>query len=278
MPAPQGKMLAQLAKTLFTAKGINLPISWADLGIQFPDAFDVSELAVAPNPPTNLFKEATLNKYNVDTAGDIGKKFEKYIDGICDAICGAIDKWMKMAKFSSIQVAAVCAVGAPGCLTGPDIKSFIELAAPMKTKQEKKYSKAIAKAFSEAWKSWQDKLTVTGLPWYPAFAAFPGPQTPPAPNVPMPLITLLSAGEVDLAPMKLKKSMEDNLGDKDALHAPELFDAIANAFAAIFLTFKMTTMVMNVMGKGPVPSFAPPYAPVGPVAGGDVLPTPGILT
>lgn len=214
----------------------------------------------------------------MDSAGDIGKKFEKYIDGICGAICDAISKWMMMAKFSSIQVAAVCAIGAPGCVTGPDLKSFIEMSAPMSTDQERKYSKAIAKAFSTAWKSYQDKLTVPGLPWYPAFAAFPGPMAPPMPNVPMPLITLPSAGEVDMAPPKLKKAMEDNLGDKEALHASDLFDAIANAFAVVFLQFKGTTMVMNVMGKGQIPTFAPPYVPVGPVVGGDVLPTPGIFT
>ncbi len=277
MPAPQGKQFAKLAKLLFNSKQIKLPIKWADLGIQYPDAFELSELVAPPNKPLNLFKESTLNKYNVDTAKDIGGKFEKYIDGVCEAMCGAIDKWMKAAKFSSVQVAAVCAVGAPGCISGPALKSIIEGSAPKKTKMEKKYSKAIAAAFSDAWKSYQDKLTIPGLPWYPAFATFPGPQAPPTPNVPMPLITLPSAGEADLAPAKLKKSMEDKLGDKDALHAKELFDSIASAFAVIFLQFKSTTTVTKVMGKGSIPSFAPPVAPVGPVVGGDVVPAPGIF-
>jgi len=31
-------------------------------------------------------------------------------------------------------------------------------------------------------------------------------------------------------------------------------------------------MVTNVMGMGPVPAFAPPYVPVGPVVGGSILP------
>ena len=277
MPAPVGAQFAQLAKTLFSAQMVAMPVDWADLGSQFSDAFELSELVTPPNPPTNLFKETTLNKYHVDSAKEIGKSFETYIDGICGAICDAISKWMMMAKFSSIQVAAVCAIGAPGCLTGPDIKSYIEMTAPMKTDQERKYSKAIAKAFSDAWKSYQDKLMVPGLPWYPAFAAFPGPMAPPMPNVPVPLIALPSIGEVDMAPPKLKKAMEDNLGDKDALHASVLFDSLSNAFAIVFLQFKGTTMVMNVMGKGPIPTFAPPYVPVGPVVGGDVLPTPGVF-
>jgi hypothetical protein len=36
-------------------------------------------------------------------------------------------------------------------------------------------------------------------------------------------------------------------------------------------------MVMLVMGKGPIPTFAPPFVPVGPVVGGDNIATPGHL-
>ena len=35
--------------------------------------------------------------------------------------------------------------------------------------------------------------------------------------------------------------------------------------------------VMLVMGKGPIPTFAPPFVPVGPVVMGDNLPIPGHL-
>jgi hypothetical protein len=34
-------------------------------------------------------------------------------------------------------------------------------------------------------------------------------------------------------------------------------------------------MVTNVLGTGPVPTFAPPYVPVGPVVGGVGNMTPG---
>lgn len=277
MPAPQGALFAQLTKTIFVGKNINLPISWKDMGEQYPDAFELAERAVAPNSPVNLFKEPTTNKYNVGSAKDIGQKFNTYIDGICGAICSGIGMWMIMAKFSSVQVAAVSAIGAPGCLSGPELKPLILPSAPMMTSQEQKYSKAIAAAFNDGWKTWQDGITIPGLPFYPAFAAFPGPQAPPMPNIPMPLITLPSTGETGLSPMTLKKSMEDNLADKDALHASQLFDAISQAFAMVFIIFKTTTMVMNLLGKGPIPTFAPPFVPVGPVVGGDVLPTPGIL-
>ena len=36
-------------------------------------------------------------------------------------------------------------------------------------------------------------------------------------------------------------------------------------------------MVVKVLGKGPVPTYKPPYVPVGPVVGGEVIEAPGCL-
>ena len=44
---------------------------------------------------------------------------------------------------------------------------------------------------------------------------------------------------------------------------------------ASFRDWKVTAQVVGVMGKGPIPSFAPPYVPVGPVVMGDNLSGPG---
>jgi len=71
--------------------------------------------------------------------------------------------------------------------------------------------------------------------------------------------------------------MDANLADPKALHASDLFDAIAKAFNTIFQVFKASTMVQNVLGMGPIPTFAPPFVPVGPVVMGSVIPTPGVL-
>ena len=62
--------------------------------------------------------------------------------------------------------------------------------------------------------------------------------------------------------------MDANLADPTALHASDLFDAISKAFETVFPMFKATTLVNNVLGTGPVPTFAPPVVPVGPVLGG----------
>jgi hypothetical protein len=276
MPAPQKAQLAELAKTFFRTNNKKLPEAWSQPGDQYPDAFKEPEKTVAPAPPDNLLRESSLNKYHVDAAKDIGGKLAKYIDGVAGAICGAIDKWQKMAMFTTAIITGPAGTVPPGSLQGPPLTPLVLAGAPMTTPMEIKYSMAIANAFGTAWQTWQ--LGVTGMLMYPAFAAFPGPMAPPTPNVPVPLITFASAGEAMLSPSTLKGLMIANLADPLAKHAPELFDAIAQAFGVVFLTYKSSTMVMNVLGMGPIPTFAPPFVPVGPVVGGTVIPKPGVLT
>lgn len=281
MPGPQPAMLKQLTKLAFKGHGIVIPLDWqqpsgSPAGPQYVDAFKPEERN-QPFSPTWLFTPASPNKLHVDSAKRIHSDFEKYIDGICDAICKAWDMWRLQAKFKDLKIMAVSAIGAPGCLSGPDIENFIMLSAPKSTPAELKYSKAVAKHLAKAWKDWQGAVTVPGLPWYPAFAAFPGPMAPPMPNVPMPLISCPSAQMAAMAAPSLRDGMIQAYGDSKAVHHRELFDAIAKGVNAVFMMWLPQQMVMNVLGKGPIPTFAPPFVPVGPVMAGDNLPIPGHL-
>ncbi len=275
MPAPQKSLLTQLTKVNFDSKQIKLPTDWQQPGDQYPDAFAASERAVAPNPPMTLFREETLNQYHVDTSKTIGDAFNEYIDGICEAICDGIDKWMKGDLTKGIPGAAVtnliingpAATFVPGSVIGPPLAPLILDTAPMDTPQQSKYSTAIANTLGTAWQAWHMGL-VGVAPIYPAFAAMPSPVAPPTPNLPLPLIALSSPGEALLAPSVLQMTMMANLGDPTALHAMDLFDALSKAFNTVFQTFKATTTIQNVLGTGPVPTFAPPFVPVGPVVMG----------
>lgn len=275
MPAPQKSILSKLSKINFVSKNINLPINWDHPGDQYPDAFHESEKNVPPNPPMNLFQEPTLNKYHVDTARDIGKKFEDYIEGICSAICDGIDKWMKMTPIAGVIINGPVGTLFPGCVTGPPLMPLIFATAPKRTPQELKYSRAISNAIGTLWLPWH--MGLAGTLMYPPFAAFPGPLAPPTPNVPLPLAAFSSPGETGLSPDSLKNMMEANLAEPTALHASDLFDSVSRAFNTIFQTFKTTTIVQNVLGTGPVPTFAPPVVPAGPVLAGTVIPVPGVL-
>jgi hypothetical protein len=262
MPGIQPTLLKTLAKAAFKAKSIQLPMDWqqptGDEGKQYVDAFKLTELAVPPDP-SKLFVAASPNKYHVDTVKKISNQFEAYIDGICDAICGGIDMWKLQAKFKDITVMAVSAIGPPGCLDGPSLENLIMLQAPKASPSELKYSQAISKHIAKAWKDWQGQVMVPGLPWYPAFAAFPGPMAPP------------------MTAPQLKQGMVDALGDDKAQHHADLFDSIGQALGTTFLAWLGMQQVMLVMGKGSIPTFAPPYMPVGPVVGGDIISAPGHL-
>ena len=68
-----------------------------------------------------------------------------------------------------------------------------------------------------------------------------------------------------------------NCSDPNALHAPEIFDAISQGFNMVFQMYKIATLVLPVLGMGPIPTFAPPIVPVGPVVGGTSIPIPGSI-
>ena len=222
-------------------------------------------------------------KYHVKTTDKIGKDFQEFMDKMLDAVQNAHSMWKLQCKFKDLKVMAVVAIGTPGCLQGPELESNIKnLAGPMSGNMGK-YRDAVAKGVSGCFKKWQDKVMIPGMPLYPAFAAFPGPMAPPMPGVPIPLIACPSAMCTEIfAPDSMKKAMisalDGGMKQKDPeKHHEALFEAIATALSLGFLIWTAAQMVNLVLGKGPIPTFAPPYVPVGPVMNGDNLAIPGHL-
>jgi hypothetical protein len=278
MPAPQAAMVKNLAKLAFKAHALQLPVKWqqpqGSAGKQYVDSFKPDERAV-PVDPSKLFIPASPNKYHVDTVKGISDKFEKYIDGVCEAICSAWSTFQSSATLVGVIIAGPVASG--GQLVGPPLMPLILASAPKSSANELKYSKTIATVIGTQWTQWQTTVKVMGLPWYPAFAAFPSPVAPPMPNVPMPLAAIGSVGMSMMEASLLKTQMVGQLGDPQAQHHQELFDCIAQAVSTTFKTWLPQTQVTNVLGTGPVPTFAPPFVPVGPVVGGTGNMTPGGL-
>ena len=268
--------MAQSARSIFRSRGVSLPGRWQTPGAQYEDAFALEEKQVPANSALNLFREPTLNHYHVDAARTIGEAFEQYLDGISAAICKAIAQWMRTTFVTGVTITGPVGQMPAGAVAGPALMPLILASAPGKTAMEARYSAAIAGAIGTAWQAWQRGLTGTLM--YPAFGAFAGPLAPPTPNVPVPLMALSSCGESRLCPGALKQAMADLFADPGALHAESIFDAVAQSFNRAFQTFKKTTVVSNVLGSGPVPSFAPPLVPAGPVAAGTVIPKPGVLS
>jgi hypothetical protein len=197
-----------------------------------------------------------------------------------EAVRFSHDMWKLQAHFQNISIMAVSAIGAPGCLTGPELEPWINQAPEQGAGEgELELRRAVAAGVSDCFAQWQDHVTVPGLPWYPAFAAYPGPTAPPMPNIPVPIITCPSArGAKIMSPAPLVSAMRDGLSDPVSPDVAAFLDSIARSLSLSFSIWLAAAQVMLVMGTGPVPTFAPPYVPVGPVVGGDVLAAPGHLS
>jgi peptidoglycan hydrolase-like protein with peptidoglycan-binding domain len=193
--------------------------------------------------------------------------------------------WRPQARFQGLKIMAVTAIGGPGCLTGPDLGGLVMSQPQITTLQgdDRLVAQAAATGIGQRFAAWQNGVTVPGLPWYPTFAAVPAPMAPPTPNVPMPLTACPSSGLGGLtSASSLSSAMAGALDPAVKARDPggkagQIFGAAADQVAVFFLVWITSQMVHNVLGQGPVPSFAPPFVPVGPVVGGFVISTPGHL-
>jgi hypothetical protein len=276
MPAPQASMMQNLAKLQFRTFAIKLPDKWqVPSGDPAADHYakDYVQSPGTPTPmPPALFLPANTSKDHCDIAKKISDKFEAYIDGIISAICSAWSQWQSAATMVGVLVNAVTASG--GQVVGPPLTPLILSSAPKATPMEMKYSTTIATVIGTQWLAYTAAIKVPGMPWYPAFAAFPSPVAPPTPNVPCPLIAI-STGAQLVSKNTMKGMMIGQHGDPQAQWHKELFDSVCDAFEKCHQIWEPSTQVTNVLGTGPVPSFAPPYVPVGPVVGGVGTMTPG---
>lgn len=282
---PSLKLIKILGHVAFSEYDKRIPHSWSVPMLEpgrymFRDSLAPHEKVGIPNMPIPFFKPDNPNKYHQDACNAMGARFKEFHDAMVDALIEAHDQWRMAAGFTGLQIAAVVAIGAPGCLVGPDLEPLIKSASPVvnMSGQEAAYRDAVAAGLGTCFKAWQNGVTVPGLPWYPAFATVPSPVAPPTPNLPMPLITCISAGLPHICIpgimqniMKLKLDPEVRKKDEDEKFMA-LFGAIEATLIVGFALWLATQQVTNVMGTGPVPTFAPPVAPVGPVVGGTNLP------
>lgn len=275
-----------LADLYFVGQNKKLPVDWEQptgdpAADHYGQAFDASEKTAIPEPLC-YFWCATTNKFHVDSCKDVGKQFKDFCHAAIDATKTAFDMWRLQAKFKDLKVMSVSAIGTPGCLDAPDLKDCYIAFSATKQGNEKKYAEAVEAGISTCLAEWADKVMVPGLPWYPAFAAFPLASAPPMPNIPTPIIACPSPNMAKMTPDQLKSAMCDELDqgckDEDPDKQYEaLFGAIGTAIATAFLMWLPMQQVMLVMGKGPIPTYAPPYVPVGPVVMGDNISAPGHL-
>jgi len=184
----------------------------------------------------------------------------------------AIQVFAATATLKDITINMSIALG--GKMTGASIAPITQ-AIMMASGAPANVATAFGSAANASWQGWVSKVSVPGLAWYPAFVSWPGPAAPPTPNIPMPLITLIPGVTIDGG--AVASAIKGTLGDQgEEPEAQQAADDFGAWLSTGFLIWSASTQVMNVLGKGPVPNFAPPYVPVGPVILGDASGT-GVL-
>lgn len=134
----------------------------------------------------------------------------------------------------------------------------------------------VARELWSAWKEWADgfRMSIPGA--FPTFAAFPGPHAPPTPaaQAGYALARGTSSGEYRLQAATLQSRLTPSLrtaAGRDLVAMTTELTRLTTWIEASFRDWKASAQIMGLMGQGPVPAFAPPYVPVGPVVSPDSL-------
>lgn len=246
--------------------------------------------SVAADGIVSYFTTQDPHMYHVTSAMTNTAFYKSFIYTMIQACEAAFNQWRPTLHFepSKVKIMGPTIIGQSKCLAATAkfkqlFDAFPAHASNASFKHYNKWKDAVGKGIEKCLNDYIDKVMLPGLPWYPAFAAFPAPFAPPMPNTPWPLIACPSLGVSSiLVPKKLQDAMIDSLDNECKQNSNDefyktVFEAIANAAALGFSIWLASQMVTNVLGQGSVPSYVPPLVgPIpGPVINGTILPSPG---
>jgi len=197
-------------------------------------------------------------------------------DALSEVIVAGWNAWLATAEYADSSIQASTVSG--GRLTSPvDVALVIEDGLLAEGVEADGASK-LAGAAADAWEEWADDWSLPDSEAFPDFVAVAAPEAPPAEGDAVALQPDASAGY-----SQLTSSLQDALSDavigkgpiKGGHPTPILVHAIAWRVGQRVEDWNVEAMVEGILGGGPVPTFAPPYVPVGPVVAGDNISTPG---
>jgi hypothetical protein len=184
----------------------------------------------------------------------------------------AVNDWIGKARIQGGQVKGPDAALTPGSLVSDANIESAMLQKLVAARVPAEIARTLAKELAGAWNGWAAGFQVQVRGAYPKFAAFPGPRAPPTPAPPIALTQGASAGE----PLLKASALAGKLTTALRAHAAKIHGSPDNAIKSLaewvdgsFREWKGLAKMVGVMGKGSVPTFSPPYVPVGPVVMGD---------
>ena len=199
----------------------------------------------------------------------------RYANEIKAAIAQTVEHWIAAAEVTHGTINGPTGLIPVGALRSPvDFKAMTRatMAAggvPLATYGE------LADLLADTWTGYF--ATFTTVIQFPAFAMWPGAVAPPMPAIGQ----LLSVGTANTAQMTLMPfyAAGINLPPSARVDADveQAWRQLTGWFAARFVSLTISTLLMNVLGHGPVPTYAAPYSPAGPVVGGTIIASQGVL-
>lgn len=206
-------------------------------------------------------------------------------DAAKEAFKKAVNSWAEHSQVTGGTVNGPNAHITPGSLTSirPFESAFVPAMASARVDMQ--VVQPLARELGGAWKSWAEGFQIQLPGAFPTLAAFPGPQAPPTPGQGVfPLRQGSSAGEARLRASMLSSHLTGTLSRQRVEDRRELVAAMEELARWVEKQFREWTSQAHLQGHrlqatGPVPTFAPPYVPVGPVVNGRLLPAgaPGVI-
>ncbi len=199
-------------------------------------------------------------------------------EAMADVITGAWNAWLSEAEYGHGEINSLTLEG--GSLSSPvDVALLVEDGLIADGVEEDGAS-LLAVAAAEAWEGWAADWSLPPSDAFPDFAAVPAPEAPVTEGDAVLLQPESSASYAKIT-SGLTGSLASSVLDKGPIKGGHPVVALVHAIAwrvgQRVQDWSADAMVEGILGGGPVPTFAPPYVPVGPVVAGDNISTPGHL-
>lgn len=189
-----------------------------------------------------------------------------------EAFRQGVNAWIGNARISGGVVNGPMVELRPGSLASTESLENSVLQAMTRGAVHAGIARVLATTLSAAWQDWAAGFQLRAAA-FPTLAAVPGPVAPPTMGVPVPLRQGSSTGEASLSRVSLSGRLSAALrghAGREAASMEKAMDGLAQWVEGSFQDWKGLAVLSGLAGQGSVPTFAPPYVPVGPVIQGNV--------
>jgi hypothetical protein len=186
------------------------------------------------------------------------------------AVASGVDAWTADSAILGGEINGSALYLAPGTLDGPSFAPAIQQAVA-DAGAPPEVAAALALALWQPWFTWTRDYTLSVPKAVKGFAAVAAAEVGPTPLAIRPLKKGSAPGKIALTSDVLHEIVLQLVPGANEPTAAAPLGALVTWYAGAFLKWYRGAKLTNlVMGKGPIPTFAPPYVPVGPVVGGAI--------